>query len=85
MWQSRPLDAIHPVIFVDEIRKKIRDGNVANRVVHVVMGIKVEGERDIRGLLAGPIGGESAKFWLSVMSELHIRASTMSFSCVMTA
>ena len=72
-WQSRPLDAIYPVIFVDGIRIKIRDGNVTNRVVYVVMGINMEGERDILGLWVGPSGGESAKFWLSVMSELKNR------------
>jgi len=72
-WQSRPLDAIYPVIFVDGIRIKIRDGNVTNRVVYVVMGISMEGERDIVGLWVGPSGGESPKFWLSVMSELKNR------------
>ncbi len=72
-WQNRPLDAIYPVMFVDGIRIKIRDGNVSNRVVYVVMGINMEGERDILGLWVGPTGGESAKFWLSVMSELHNR------------
>lgn len=72
-WQSRPLDAIYPVLFVDGIRIKIRDGNVSNRVVYVVMGINMDGMRDILGLWVGPSGGESPKFWLSVMSELKNR------------
>lgn len=72
-WQSRPLDAIYPVLLVDGIRIKIRDGTVTNRVVYVVMGINLEGERDILGLWVGPTGGESAKFWLSVMTELRNR------------
>ena len=72
-WQSRPLDAIYPVMLVDGIRIKIRDGSVTNRVVYVVMGITMEGERDILGLWVGPTGGESSKFWLGVMTELRNR------------
>jgi transposase-like protein len=72
-WQSRPLDTIYPVLFVDGIRIKIRDGTVTNRVVYVVMGINMDGERDILGLWVGPTGGESPKFWLSVMTELRNR------------
>jgi putative transposase len=72
-WQSRPLDSIYPVLFVDGIRIKIRDGTVTNRVVYVVMGINLDGERDILGLWVGPTGGESPKFWLSVMTELRNR------------
>ena len=72
-WQSRPLDPIYPVLLVDGIRIKIRDGTVTNRVVYVVMGINLDGERDILGLWVGPSGGESPKFWLSVMTELRNR------------
>ncbi|MGB6058935.1 MAG: IS256 family transposase [Microthrixaceae bacterium] len=72
-WQSRPLDSIYPVLFVDGIRIKIRDGTVSNRVVYVVMGINMDGERDVLGLWVGPTGGESAKFWLGVMTELRNR------------
>jgi putative transposase len=72
-WQSRPLDSIYPVLMVDGIRIKIRDGTVTNRTVYVVMGVNMEGERDILGLWVGPSGGESAKFWLGVLSELKNR------------
>lgn len=72
-WQSRPLDSIYPVLFVDGIRIKIRDGTVTNRVVYVVMGINMDGERDILGLWVGPTGGESPKFWLGVFTELRNR------------
>lgn len=72
-WQSRLLDAIYPVLFVDGIRIKIRDGTVSNRVVYVVMGINLDGDRDILGLWAGPSGGESPKFWLGVFTELRNR------------
>ena len=74
-WQSRPLDAVYPVVLVDGIRIKIRDGTVTNRTVYVAMGINMEGTRDILGLWVGPTGGESAKFWLGVLSELKNRGS----------
>jgi transposase-like protein len=73
LWQNRPLDAVYPVVLVDGIRIKIRDGNVANRLVYVVMGINMEGERDILGLWVGPSGGESPKFWFTIMTELKAR------------
>jgi transposase-like protein len=72
-WQSRPLDPVYPVVLVDGIRIKIRDGTVTHRVVYVVMGINLDGDRDILGLWVGPTGGESPKFWLSVMTELKNR------------
>ena len=72
-WQSRPLEAIYPVILIDGIRIKIRDGHVSNRTVYVAMGIDMEGHRDVLGLWVGPTGGESAKFWLSVLTELKNR------------
>jgi transposase-like protein len=73
-WQSRPLDPVYPVIFVDAIRVKIRDGNVVNRPIYLAMGVTVEGERDILGLWAGEHGdGEGAKFWLRVLTEIKNR------------
>jgi putative transposase len=64
-WQSRPLDPVYPVVFVDAIRVKIRDGNVVNRPIYLAMGVTVDGERDILGLWAGEHGdGEGAKYWL---------------------
>ena len=53
-WQSPPLDPIWPVSFVDGIQIKFRDGSVTSRVVYVVMGINLEGERDTVGLQIGP-------------------------------
>ena len=49
-WQNRPLDPVYPVIFVDAIRVKIRDGQVANRPIYLALGVTVDGERDILGL-----------------------------------
>jgi putative transposase len=71
-WQSRPLDPVYPVIFIDAIQVKIRDGQVANRPIYVVLGVTVDGERDILGLWAGD-GGEGAKYWLHVLTEVKNR------------
>jgi putative transposase len=71
-WRSRPLDRVYPVLFVDALMVKVRDGQVTNRPVYVVIGVTVNGERDILGLWAGD-GGEGAKFWLSVLTEIKNR------------
>ncbi len=72
-WQSRPLDSVYPVVLIDAIVLKIRDGQVANRPVYVAMGITVDGERDVLGLWVGPSGGEGAKQWMSMLTELRNR------------
>jgi putative transposase len=71
-WQSRPLDRVYPVLFVDAINVKIRDGQVANRPIYVALAVTVEGTREILGIWAGD-GGEGAKHWLSVFTELKNR------------
>lgn len=72
-WQNRPLDAIYPVVLIDCIVVKIRDGNVQNRPIYVAMGINLDGERDVLGLWVGPSGGEGAKHWLAMLTELRNR------------
>ena len=71
-WQNRPLDRVYPVVFLDAINVKIRDGKVANRPIYVALAVTTEGTRDILGLWAGD-GGEGAKFWLQVCTELKNR------------
>jgi putative transposase len=71
-WCKRPLDRVYPVIFIDAIVVKIRDGQVVNRPIYVVIGVTVNGERDILGLWVGD-GSEGAKFWLSVLTEIKNR------------
>ncbi|MEU6534251.1 IS256 family transposase, partial [Streptomyces sp. NPDC046928] len=71
-WQNRPLDPVYPVIFIDAIHVKLRDGQVANRPIYVALAVTVDGERDILGLWAGD-GGEGAKFWLHVLTEIKNR------------
>ncbi len=71
-WQSRPLDPIYPVVFVDAINVKVRNDQVANRPVYVALAVTVEGTREILGIWAGD-GGEGAKHWLQVFTELKNR------------
>ena len=56
-WQNRPLDPVYPVVFIDAINVKIREGKVANRPIYVALAVTVDGHRDILGLWAGD-GGE---------------------------
>ena len=73
-WQNRPLDAVYPVMFIDAIHVKIREGQVANRPIYVAIGVTVDGERDILGLWAGD-GGEGAKYWAQVLTEIKNRGT----------
>jgi putative transposase len=75
-WQSRPLDPVYAVLFIDVINVKIRDGNVANRPVYVALAVTAGGERDVLGLWAGDHGdGEGAKYWLRVLTEIKNRGT----------
>jgi putative transposase len=75
-WQSRPLDPVYAVIFIDAINVKIREGQVANRPIYLALGVTVDGERDILGLWAGEHGdGEGAKYWLRVCAEIKNRGT----------
>src|SRR4029450_5115988 len=70
---TRPWDGVYPVILIDAIVVKIRDGAVANRPVYVAMGINLDGERDVLGMWVGPAGGAGAKYWLTLLTELRNR------------
>jgi putative transposase len=73
-WQSRPLDPVYAVLFIDAINVKIREGQVANRPICLALGVTVDGERDVLGLWAGEHGdGEGAKYWLRVLPEIKNR------------
>jgi transposase-like protein len=71
-WSVRPLDGIYAAVFIDAIVVKVRDGQVANRPFYAAIGVTLDGERDILGLWAGT-GGEGAKFWMSVLTDLRNR------------
>lgn len=71
-WQSRPVDEVYPIVFVDGIRIKVRDaGAVTNKVAHLVVGVDVDGFKHVLGIWLQ--AGEGAKFWLSVFTELRNR------------
>ena len=71
-WQQRPLDEIYAAIFIDAIVVKVRDGQVANRPIYAAIGVTLDGGKDILGLWAGT-GGEGAKFWMSVLTDIRNR------------
>lgn len=73
-WQNRPLDRVYAVVFIDAIVVKIRDGQVANRPVYTAIGVTADGHRDILGLWVGS-GGEGAKYWLQVLTEIRNRGT----------
>src|SRR3954469_10422274 len=73
-WSVRPLDEVYAAVFIDAIVVKVRDGQVANRPIYAAIGATLDGERDILGLWAGT-GGEGAKFWMSVLTDLRNRGA----------
>ncbi len=72
-WTSRPLEKVYAAVFIDAIYVKVRDGQVGNRPIYAAIGVDLAGHKDILGIWAGAGGGESAKFWLQVLTELKNR------------
>jgi putative transposase len=71
-WQARPLEAIYPLVFFDALRVKVRDeGLVRNKAVHIALGVRADGTKEVLGLWLEQ--NEGAKFWLKVMNELKNR------------
>ena len=71
-WQSRPLEAVYPVVFFDALRVKIREDNVVcNKAVHLALGVRRDGTREILGLWIETT--EGAKFWMKVFNGLRSR------------
>ncbi|QCX82521.1 Transposase, Mutator family (plasmid) [Streptomyces sp. YIM 121038] len=73
-WQGSGWDWVCPVLFIDCVRVKPRDGEAADRPVCVVLAVTVEGTGGILGLRAGG-GGEGAKYWLRVLTEIRNRGT----------
>ena len=71
---GRPLDAVYAAVFLDAIVVKVRDGQVANRPVYGATGVTIDGRKDVLGLWIGT-GGEGAKFWMSVLTDLRNRGA----------
>jgi putative transposase len=72
-WQNRPLEPLYAVVLIDAIVIKIRGSQVANRPVYVAIGVTMAGERDVLGMWIGPSGGEGAKQWATMLTELRNR------------
>jgi putative transposase len=72
-WSARPLLPIYAAVFIDAIYVKVRDGQVGNQPFYAAIGVDLAGHRDVLGLWAGHGGGESAKFWMSVLTDLRNR------------
>jgi putative transposase len=71
-WQTRPLDPVYPIVYLDALRMKIRvDGTVQNRCIYLAIGVNTTGRKEALGLWASE--NEGAKFWLSVLTELKNR------------
>ena len=70
-WQSRPLDAVYPIVYLDCIHTKVREGAVRVKAVYLALGINLAGEKEILGLWIAQ--NEGAKFWLQVVTELRNR------------
>lgn len=71
-WQNRPLEPVYPLVFFDALRVKVRDeGTVRNKAVHVALGVRPDGAKEVLGLWIEQ--NEGAKFWLRVMTELKNR------------
>ena len=73
-WASRPLQSVYAAVFIDAIMVKVRDGQVGNQPFYAAIGVDLAGRRDVLGLWAGTGGGgESAKFWMGVLTDLKNR------------
>jgi putative transposase len=71
-WQSRPLEPVYAIVYLDALYVKMRhEGRVENRAVYVAIGVDLEGRKDVLGLWTS--GNEGAKFWLAVLTELKNR------------
>ncbi len=80
-WSARPLEGVYAAIFIDAIVVKIRDGQVAHRPVYAAIGVTLAGEKDVLGLWVGT-GGEGAKFWMSVLTDIKNRGVVDTFFLV---
>ena len=71
-WQSRPLERVYPIVFLDAIHFKVKkDNRIVNKAAYSVLGIDLDGYKDILGIWIGE--NESSKFWLNVLSDLKNR------------
>ena len=81
-WQSRPLNPIYPFVFMDCIHYKVReDGRILSRAAYIVLGVTVDGYKDILSITVG--ANETSKFWLGMLNDLKNRGvQEVLFFCV---
>ena len=83
-WQNRPLNAVYPIVFLDCLVIKVRDnGRGINKSLYFALGVNIDGYKELLGMWISP--NEGAKFWLSVLTEIHNRGVHMvhnSVACV---
>ena len=71
-WQQRPLDSVYPIVFMDAMFVKVKEnGHIRNKALYIVLGINVQGQKEVLGLWLSQ--NEGAKFWMQVMTELKNR------------
>ena len=70
-WQARPLDSLYPIIYLDCIHVKVREGAVRVKAVYLAIGVTLAGEKEVLGMWLAQT--EGAKFWLQVVTELRNR------------
>ena len=82
VWQNRPLDALYPILYLDALQVKVRDGaHVRNKAIYLVIGVNLHGHKEVLGLWVAQT--EGAKFWLQVVTELKNRGvSDIFIACV---
>ena len=81
-WQSRPLNPVYPFVFMDCIHYKVReDGRILSRAAYIVLGVTVEGYKEILSITVG--ANETSKFWLGMLNDLKNRGvQDVLFFCV---
>jgi putative transposase len=81
-WQSRPLDSVHPILYLDALQVKVKSqGRVTNKAIYLAFGVNLQGLKEVLGMWAAE--AEGAKFWMQVVTELKNRgASDIFIACV---
>jgi transposase-like protein len=74
-WRNRPLDQVYPIVYIDALMIKIRDGIVQNRPAYLAVGVDLEGRKHVLGIWIGDSNSEGSKFWLKALSELKNRGT----------
>ena len=72
-WWSRPLERVYAAIFIDVINVKVRDGQVGPKPFYAAIGVDLDGRKDILAMSAGDGDGESAKYWMAVLTDIRNR------------